>query len=60
MKLIFTLSLLVVSATIQAQGPTFKKQLPSVDAYIQQLMTEWEVAGSAVSIVYKDKVMNCK
>jgi CubicO group peptidase (beta-lactamase class C family) len=41
----------------QGQPPTFKKQLPKIDKYVQQLMTDWEVAGCAVSIVHKDKVI---
>src|SRR6187455_1547378 len=60
MKLFFTLSLFIVSIITNGQAPTFKKQVPIVDRYIQQLMTEWEVAGSAVSIVYKDKVIFSK
>ena len=58
-KLITPLLLFAFIAT-QGQAPTFKKQVPSVDQYIQQLMTEWEIAGSAVSIVYKDKVIFSK
>jgi CubicO group peptidase (beta-lactamase class C family) len=60
MRLFLTLSLLVASIITHGQAPTFKKQVPAVDQYIQQLMTEWEVAGSAVSIVYKDKVIFSK
>ena len=60
MRLFFTLSLLIAFIITHGQPPTFKKQLPTVDQYIQQLMTEWEVAGSAVSIVYKDKVIFSK
>jgi CubicO group peptidase (beta-lactamase class C family) len=59
MKLLPALSLLV-AVTAHAQAPTFKKQLTPVDEYIQHLMTEWEVAGAAVSIVYKDKVIFTK
>jgi CubicO group peptidase (beta-lactamase class C family) len=57
MKLSFTLSLLFAFIIANGQAPTFKKQIPILDQYIQQLMTEWEVAGSTVSIVYKDKVI---
>jgi len=60
MKISVTLFLLLAFLTTQGQAPTFKKELPKVDQYIQQLMTEWEIAGSAVSIVYKDKVIFSK
>jgi CubicO group peptidase (beta-lactamase class C family) len=60
MKLSATLLLLLAFTTTQGQAPAFKKEIPKVDQYIQQLMTEWEVAGSAVSIVYKDKVIFSK
>jgi CubicO group peptidase (beta-lactamase class C family) len=60
MRLSATLLLLITFLTAQGQAPTFKKELPKVDPYIQQLMTEWGVAGSAVSIVYKDKVIFSK
>lgn len=60
MRLFFTLSLLIAFIITHGQPPTFKKQVPTVDQYIQQLMTEWEIAGSAVSIVYKDKVIFSK
>jgi CubicO group peptidase (beta-lactamase class C family) len=42
------------------QPPAFKKQLPAVDPYVQKMMTEWEIAGSAVAVVYKDKVIFSK
>ena len=60
MRINITLFLLIAFATTHGQAPTFKKELPKVDQYIQQLMTEWEIAGSAVSIVYKDKVIFSK
>jgi CubicO group peptidase (beta-lactamase class C family) len=60
MRLLFTLILLAAVITTRAQAPTFKKQLPTIDPYIQQLMKEWEVAGSTVGIVYKDKVIFSK
>jgi CubicO group peptidase (beta-lactamase class C family) len=60
MRISATLLLLIAFVTTQGQAPTFKKELPKVDQYIQQLMTEWEIAGSAVSIVYKDKVIFSK
>ena len=60
MRLSATLLFLLAFTTTQGQAPTFKKEIPKVDQYIQQLMTEWEVAGSAVSIVYKDKVTFAK
>ncbi len=43
-----------------AQAPAYKKQLPKIDAYVQQLMKDWEVAGSAVAIVFKDQVIFSK
>lgn len=60
MKALVTLLCFFWIAVANAQAPTFKKQLPTIDPYIQKLMTEWEVAGSAVSIVYKDKVIFSK
>jgi CubicO group peptidase (beta-lactamase class C family) len=60
MKTLLNLSLVLAFVVAQGQAPTFKKQLPTVDPYIQQLMTEWEVAGSSVSIIYKDKVIFSK
>lgn len=60
MKLFSFLLLVLVINLVQAQAPTFKKQLPKVDQYMQQLMTDWEVAGSAVAIMYKDKVIFSK
>lgn len=60
MRISATLLLLLAFVTTQGQAPTFKKEIPKVDQYIQQLMTEWEIAGSAVSIVYKDKVIFSK
>jgi len=61
MKTIVLLSLLLPLSLIgAAQAPTFKKQLPKVDAYVQQLMKDWGVAGSAVAVVYKDKVIFSK
>lgn len=61
MKLRFLLSsFLLISTFADGQAPAFKKQLPKVDAYLQQLMKDWEVAGSAVAIVYKDKVIFSK
>jgi len=60
MRISATLLLLLAFVTTQGQAPTFKKEIPKVDQYIQQLMTEWEVAGSAVSIVYKNKVIFSK
>ena len=60
MRIPSTLLLLITFITAQGQAPTFKKELPKVDPYIQQLMTEWGVAGSAVSIVHKDKVIFSK
>src|SRR5277367_5890172 len=60
MRISATLLLLIVCATARAQAPNFKKELPTIDPYIQQLMTEWEVAGSAVSIIYKDKIIFSK
>ena len=60
MRLLITLLLCLAIITTQGQTPTFKKEIPKVDQYIQQLMTEWEIAGSAVSVVYKDKVIFSK
>jgi len=60
MRITTTLLLLLAFATTHGQAPTFKKELPKVDQYMQQLMTEWEIAGSAISIVYKDKVIFSK
>ncbi|MEQ1586634.1 MAG: serine hydrolase [Cyclobacteriaceae bacterium] len=60
MRISATLLLLLAFVTTQGQALTFKKELPKVNQYIQQLMTEWEIAGSAVSIVYKDKVIFSK
>jgi len=60
MRILLTAFCLIPFFFVHGQAPTFKKQLPTVDQYIQQLMTEWEVAGSAVSIVYKDKVIFSK
>ncbi|MEQ8426088.1 MAG: serine hydrolase domain-containing protein, partial [Cyclobacteriaceae bacterium] len=60
MKLIATLFLLLSFTIANAQAPTFKKQLPKVDAYMKQQMTDWEVAGSSVAIVYKDQVIFSK
>ena len=60
MRISATLLLLLAFVTTHGQAPTFKKEIPKVDQYIQQLMTEWEIAGSAVSIVYKDKVIFSK
>jgi CubicO group peptidase (beta-lactamase class C family) len=60
MRIFTTLLLLLAFVTTQGQAPTFKNELPKVDQYMQQLMTEWEIAGSAVSIVYKDKVIFSK
>jgi len=60
MRIPATLLLVIAFVTTQGQAPTFKKEIPAIDQYIQQLMTEWEVAGSAVSIVYKDKVIFSK
>jgi hypothetical protein len=57
MRLSLTLILLIAFVATHGQAPSFKKELAKIDPYIQQLMTEWEVAGSAVSIVYKDKVI---
>ncbi len=59
-KSLFTLMLSLCILVANGQKPTFKKQLPTIDPYIQKLMTDWEVAGSAVSIVYKDKVIFSK
>ncbi|HRI80346.1 MAG TPA: serine hydrolase [Cyclobacteriaceae bacterium] len=50
----------VMTLTSWSQAPTFQKQLPKVDAYVQQLMKEWKIAGAAVAIVYKDKVIFSK
>src|SRR6185295_9730681 len=50
----------VIAFSALAQAPTFQKQLPKVDAYVQQLMKDWKIAGSAVAIVYKDKVIFSK
>ncbi len=60
MRISATLVLLLTFFITQGQAPTFKKELPKVDQYIQQLMTEWEIAGSAVSIVYTDRVIFSK
>jgi len=60
MRISSTLLLLLAFVTTQGQAPMFKKELLKADQYIQQLMTEWEIAGSAVSIVYKDKVIFSK
>ena len=60
MRIPATLLLLLAFITTQGQAPAFKKEILKVDQYIQQLMTEWEIAGSAVSIVYKDKVIFSK
>lgn len=57
-KLVFLF--LLTSAQLQAQPPKFQKQIPKVDSYIQQLMTEWKVTGASVAIVYKDKVIFSK
>ncbi|MBL7864866.1 MAG: serine hydrolase [Cyclobacteriaceae bacterium] len=59
-KIYFLFILISVTLTAKAQAPTFKKQLPKVDAYVQQLMKDWKVAGSAVAIVYKDQVIFSK
>lgn len=60
MKQLITLLFCFTAIVAAAQKPTFKKQLPLIDPYIQKLMTEWEIAGAAVSIVYKDKVIFSK
>jgi CubicO group peptidase (beta-lactamase class C family) len=60
MRISATLLLLLAFVTTHGQAPAFKKEIPKVDQYIQQLMTEWEIAGSAVSVVYKDKVIFSK
>jgi CubicO group peptidase (beta-lactamase class C family) len=60
MRILLTLFLIIVITAAQSQSPTFKKELPKADQYMQQLMTEWQIAGSAVSIVYKDKVIFSK
>ncbi|MFN8342264.1 MAG: serine hydrolase [Cyclobacteriaceae bacterium] len=36
------------------------KELASVDAYVQQLMKDWRVVGSSVTIIHKDKVIFSK
>ena len=55
-----TILLLLLCALSHGQAPTFKKQLPRIDAYMQQLLKDWEVAGSAVAIVYRDQVIFSK
>jgi CubicO group peptidase (beta-lactamase class C family) len=60
MKILFAFFLFVAFSAARGQAPSFEKQIPKVDEYIQQLMTEWGVAGSAVSIVYKDKIIFSK
>lgn len=54
------ITVLLANVAVLGQAPSFKKQVPKVDAYMQQLMTEWEIAGSAVAVVYKDKVIFSK
>lgn len=60
MRISTTLPLLLAFVTASGQAPTFKKELPKVDQYIQQLTIECGVVGSAVSIVYKDKMIFSK
>ncbi len=61
MKEIFLLFLIVHFAVgSEAQAPAFQKQIPKADAYVQQLMKDWRVAGAAIAIVYKDKVIFSK
>ncbi len=57
MRILNTLCLCVAIAGVQAQAPVFKKELLKIDPYVRQLLTEWQVAGAAVGIVYKDKVI---
>lgn len=51
---------LMLCLTTYGQPPSYKKQIPKIDAYIQQLMKDWSVAGCAVAIVYKDQVIFSK
>ncbi|MDZ4713862.1 MAG: serine hydrolase [Cytophagales bacterium] len=58
------LSLLIAglffSMNLPGQAPSYKKELQKVDTYVQQLMKEWRVAGCAVAIVHKDKIIFSK
>lgn len=60
MRILATLLLFLSFVATYGQAPTFKKELSKIDQHIQHLMTEWEIAGSAVGIVYKDKVIFSK
>lgn len=60
MRAFTTFCLFVAFSLAHAQAPAFKKELTKIDPYLQQLMTDWQVAGSAVGIVYKDRVIFSK
>src|SRR5436853_3361960 len=53
----FLVLLLVATANAAAQQPSIDAKLQGFDAYMAQVMKDWNVPGIGVGIVVKDKLV---
>lgn len=54
------LLLLSIAFSVSAQNPGYEKLLAQLDVLVPAQMKEWHVAGVAVGVVYKDKLVYAK
>jgi CubicO group peptidase (beta-lactamase class C family) len=49
-----------ITLITHAQNPTYEKMLSQLDVIVPAQMKEWNVAGVAIGVVYKDKLVYAK
>src|SRR5687767_7785305 len=60
MKNIMLIIILLIASYGNAQTPSFQNRFPLIDRYIDSLMSDWNVPGLAIGIVYKDSLIYAK
>jgi len=54
------ISFLLATSFVYAQANPFQKKFPLLDRYIDSFMKDWNIAGMALGIVYKDQLIYAK
>ncbi|MEJ7673138.1 MAG: serine hydrolase domain-containing protein [Chitinophagaceae bacterium] len=58
-KILF-FAFLFIAVSSYSQNNPFQKKFPLIDRYIDSLLTEWNIPGLALGIVYKDQLIYAK
>jgi CubicO group peptidase (beta-lactamase class C family) len=59
-KFAFVVAPLIYSGSLAAQTPAVEARLAGLDAYMQQVVKDWNVPGIGVGVVHKDKLVFAK